>query len=98
MHNFCSVELGSFYLDVLKDRMYTLPAGSRARRSAQTAMYHLAECMVRWLAPILSFTAEEIWTFLAGGARRVGVPEHLARSAAGPGRRDRLAGSAAAAR
>ncbi len=66
VHNFCSVELGSFYLDVLKDRMYTLPAGSRARRSAQTAMYHLAECMVRWLAPILSFTAEEIWTFLPG--------------------------------
>lgn len=66
VHNFCSVELGSFYLDVLKDRMYTLPAGSRARRSAQTAMHHIAECMVRWLAPILSFTAEEIWTFLPG--------------------------------
>ncbi len=66
VHNFCSVELGSFYLDVLKDRMYTLPAGSHARRSAQTAMYHIAECMVRWLAPILSFTAEEIWTFLPG--------------------------------
>ena len=66
VHNFCSVELGSFYLDVLKDRMYTLPAASSARRSAQTALYHIAECMVRWLAPILSFTAEEVWTFLPG--------------------------------
>ena len=66
LHNFCSVELGAFYLDVLKDRMYTLPTASRARRSAQTAMYHIAECMVRWLAPILSFTAEEIWRYLPG--------------------------------
>ena len=66
VHNFCSVELGAFYLDVLKDRMYTLPAASSARRSAQTAMYHIAESMVRWLAPILSFTAEEIWQYLPG--------------------------------
>jgi isoleucyl-tRNA synthetase len=56
VHNFCSVEMGAVYLDVLKDRLYTTPAGSRARRSAQTAMYHIAESMVRWLAPILSFT------------------------------------------
>ncbi|MHB1870062.1 MAG: isoleucine--tRNA ligase [Steroidobacteraceae bacterium] len=67
VHNFCSVELGAFYLDVLKDRMYTLPRASHARRSAQTAMYHIAESMVRWLAPILSFTAEEIWQHLPGG-------------------------------
>ena len=67
VHNFCSVELGAFYLDVLKDRMYTLPSASRARRSAQTAMHHIAESMVRWLAPILSFTAEEIWQHLPGG-------------------------------
>ena len=67
VHNFCSVELGAFYLDVLKDRMYTLPVASAARRSAQTAMYHIAESMVRWLAPILSFTAEEIWQYLPGG-------------------------------
>ena len=67
VHNFCSVELGAFYLDVLKDRMYTLPPASRARRSGQTAMYHIAESMVRWLAPILSFTAEEIWQHLPGG-------------------------------
>ncbi len=66
VHNFCSVELGAFYLDVLKDRIYTLPTASRARRSAQTAMYHIAESMVRWLAPILSFTAEEIWQYLPG--------------------------------
>ncbi|MGH8300208.1 MAG: isoleucine--tRNA ligase, partial [Steroidobacteraceae bacterium] len=66
VHNFCSVDLGGFYLDVLKDRMYTTPADGRARRSAQTVMHHIAECMVRWLAPVLSFTAEEIWQFLPG--------------------------------
>jgi isoleucyl-tRNA synthetase len=66
VHNFCVVDLGGFYLDVLKDRLYTTPRESRARRSAQTAMYHIAECMVRWLAPILSFTAEEIWKFMPG--------------------------------
>ena len=66
VHNFCSVDLGGFYLDVLKDRLYTTPAHGRARRSAQTAMIHIAECMVRWLAPILSFTAEEIWRYLPG--------------------------------
>jgi isoleucyl-tRNA synthetase len=66
VHNFCSVDLGGFYLDVLKDRMYTTPTAGRARRSAQTVMYHIAECMVRWLAPILSFTSEEIWAFLPG--------------------------------
>jgi isoleucyl-tRNA synthetase len=64
VHNFCSVDLGGFYLDVLKDRLYTTPAHGRARRSAQTAMIHIAECMVRWLAPILSFTAEEVWRYL----------------------------------
>ncbi len=61
IHNFCSVDLGGFYLDVLKDRLYTTPADSHARRSAQTAMFWITEAMVRWLAPILSFTAEEIW-------------------------------------
>jgi isoleucyl-tRNA synthetase len=69
VHNFCSVDLGGFYLDVLKDRMYTTPTAGRARRSAQTVMYHIAECMVRWLAPVLSFTAEEIWGFLPGERR-----------------------------
>jgi isoleucyl-tRNA synthetase len=66
VHNFCSVDLGGFYLDVIKDRMYTTPAAGRARRSAQTAMWHVAEAMVRWLAPILSFTAEEAWRYLPG--------------------------------
>ena len=66
VHGFCVIELGSFWLDILKDRLYTMPAASTARRSAQTAMYHIAEAMVRWLAPILSFTAEEIWKFLPG--------------------------------
>jgi len=66
VHHFCSVDLGSFYLDVLKDRQYTCREDSRARRSGQTAMYHIAEALVRWLAPILSFTAEEIWRHLPG--------------------------------
>jgi len=69
VHNFCSVDLGSFYLDVIKDRMYTTPAAGRPRRSAQTAMWHIAESMVRWLAPILSFTAEEVWGYLPGERR-----------------------------
>ncbi|HET9329971.1 MAG TPA: class I tRNA ligase family protein, partial [Steroidobacteraceae bacterium] len=66
VHNFCSVDLGGFYLDVIKDRMYTTPAAGRGRRSAQTVMCHIAEAMVRWLAPILSFTAEEVWGHLPG--------------------------------
>ncbi len=66
VHNFCIVDLGGLYLDVLKDRLYTTPAKSHARRSAQTAMFHIAEAMVRWIAPILSFTAEEIWQALPG--------------------------------
>jgi isoleucyl-tRNA synthetase len=66
VHQFCTVDLGGFYLDVLKDRMYTMPRDSRGRRSAQTAMYHLLEAMVRWLAPILSFTADEIWSYMPG--------------------------------
>ena len=64
------VDLGSFYLDVLKDRLYTMGSDSRGRRSAQTALWHLAEAMVRWLAPILSFTAEEIWHSLPALADR----------------------------
>ncbi|MSQ92337.1 MAG: isoleucine--tRNA ligase [Gammaproteobacteria bacterium] len=66
VHGFCVIELGAFWLDILKDRLYTMGATSPARRSAQTAMYHIAEAMVRWLAPILSFTAEEIWKYLPG--------------------------------
>ncbi|HME38394.1 MAG TPA: isoleucine--tRNA ligase [Steroidobacteraceae bacterium] len=66
IHNFCVVELGGFYLDIIKDRLYTTGAASAPRRSAQTALYHVAQAMVRWLAPILSFTAEEVWGFLPG--------------------------------
>lgn len=66
LHNFCIVDMGGFYLDIIKDRLYTTASDSHPRRSAQTAMYHIAESMVRWLAPILSFTAEEIWQELPG--------------------------------
>ena len=66
VHNFCVLDLGGFYLDVIKDRLYTTQASSVARRSAQTAMHHIAEALVRWLAPVLSFTAEEIWSHLPG--------------------------------
>jgi len=66
VHNFCVVDMGGIYLDVLKDRLYTMPRESMPRRAAQTAMYHIAESMVRWLAPILSFTAEEMWRYLPG--------------------------------
>ncbi len=66
LHNFCTTELGGFYLDIVKDRQYTTQADSHARRSAQSAMYHIAEAMTRWIAPVLSFTAEEIWTHLPG--------------------------------
>jgi isoleucyl-tRNA synthetase len=60
------VDLGGFYLDVIKDRLYTTAPRGLPRRSAQTAMYHVLEAMVRWLAPVLSFTAEEIWRHLPG--------------------------------
>ena len=66
LHNFCAGDLGGFYLDVIKDRQYTTKADSVARRSAQSAMYHIGEALVRWIAPILSFTAEEIWENLPG--------------------------------
>ena len=66
LHNFCVVDMGGFYLDIIKDRLYTTGADSHPRRSAQSAMYYISEAMVRWLAPILSFTAEEIWSLLPG--------------------------------
>jgi isoleucyl-tRNA synthetase len=66
VHNFCVQELGGFYLDVIKDRQYTTAADSVARRSCQSAQYHIAEALVRWIAPILVFTADEIWSFLPG--------------------------------
>ncbi|WP_028487184.1 isoleucine--tRNA ligase [Thiomicrorhabdus chilensis] len=64
--HFCSVELGAFYLDVIKDRQYTCKADGLPRRSAQTALYHIVEALSCWIAPILSFTAEEIWREIPG--------------------------------
>jgi isoleucyl-tRNA synthetase len=61
---FCGIELGGFYLDIIKDRQYTTQANSLARRSCQTAMYHILEAMTRWIAPVLSFTADEIWALM----------------------------------
>ena len=66
IHNFCSVQMGSFYLDIIKDRQYTSYRTGIPRRSAQTAMYHIVEALVRWLAPMISFTAEEIWQYIPG--------------------------------
>jgi isoleucyl-tRNA synthetase len=77
LHDFCAVDLSALYFDVLKDRLYTSAPQSRARRSAQTAIWRIAECMVRLAAPMMSFTADEIWSFLPVMAKR---PEsvHLA--------------------
>ncbi|EGN74685.1 isoleucyl-tRNA synthetase [Idiomarina sp. A28L] len=63
MH-FCSIELGSFYLDIIKDRQYTAKANSVAQRSCQTALWHISEALVRWIAPICSFTAQELWELM----------------------------------
>ena len=64
---YCSEDLGAFYLDVLKDRLYTTAPKSFARRSAQTAVWHITQAMLRWMAPFLSFTAEEAWGFIGNG-------------------------------
>ncbi len=66
IQKFCTNEMGSLYLDIIKDRQYTMQANSLGRRSAQTACYHILQAMVRWLMPITSFTAEEIWQSLPG--------------------------------
>ena len=66
VHNFCAVEMSAFYLDVLKDRLYTAPAKGVERRSAQTAMYTILDTLTRLMAPVLSFTADEIWGYLPG--------------------------------
>jgi len=66
IHNFCAQEMGSLYLDITKDRQYTMRADSLGRRSSQTAMYHIIEALTRWMAPILSFTADELWEYLPG--------------------------------
>ncbi len=66
VQNFCTNEMGSLYLDITKDRLYTMPTDSHGRRSAQSAMYRILEALVRWLAPVTSFTAEEIWQTMPG--------------------------------
>jgi len=66
LHNYCVGDLSALYLDILKDRLYTMQPRSLGRRSAQTALFHIAEALVRWIAPILSFTADEIWRELPG--------------------------------
>ncbi|MFK5985979.1 MAG: isoleucine--tRNA ligase [Pseudomonadota bacterium] len=66
VHNFCSEDLGAFYLDIIKDRQYTTQSDSLIRCSAQTALYHISEAFTRWIAPILSFTADELWSYLPG--------------------------------
>jgi isoleucyl-tRNA synthetase len=66
LHHFCSEDLGSFYLDILKDRLYTTAENSIARRSAQNALYHIAQTLIKLMSPFLSFTAEEAWVTLQG--------------------------------
>ncbi len=66
LHHYCVVDLGGFYLDIIKDRQYTMAKDSNGRRSAQTALYHILHAFVRWMAPIMSFTAEEIWQYIPG--------------------------------
>jgi isoleucyl-tRNA synthetase len=77
LHNFCAVDLSSLYLDILKDRLYTAPASSPERRAAQTALHKILDAMVRLMATILSFTAEEVWELLPG-ARKRAESVHLA--------------------
>jgi isoleucyl-tRNA synthetase len=67
---FCTEDLGAFYLDILKDRLYTCAPDSRARRSAQTALWHVNQSLLRLMAPILSFTAEEAWHVCSGSSER----------------------------
>jgi isoleucyl-tRNA synthetase len=74
---YCSEDLGAFYLDVLKDRLYTTAQNSKARRSAQTALWQITQAMLRWMAPFLSFTAEEAWGVLAEAGR---LPEAVKES------------------
>ena len=70
LHHFCVTEMGGFYLDIIKDRQYTMAANSRGRRSAQTALYHIVHAFVRWMAPVTSFTAEEIWQYIPGVSKQ----------------------------
>jgi isoleucyl-tRNA synthetase len=102
LQNYCSEDLGGFYLDILKDRLYTRGVDSHARRSAQTALWHITQSLLRVMAPILSFTAEEAWAVFAGaGSLRRQRRDHLhpdLSGAAGSGRRRRAAGQVHALR
>jgi isoleucyl-tRNA synthetase len=73
LHNFCVLDLSAFYLDILKDRLYVSPARSKARRSAQSALHEILETLVRLMAPVLSFTADEIWQAMGGQNRCASV-------------------------
>ena len=81
VHNFCSIDMGGFYLDIVKDRQYTMPTSSLGRRSAQTAMRLICDALVRWIAPVLSFTADEIWLHLHGARDEDGKPLERAEEA-----------------
>ena len=77
LHNFCAVDMSSFYLDILKDRLYTAKTTSIERRSGQTAMHAILSSMVRLMAPVLSFTADEVWSYMkesAGATRAYSLP------------------------
>jgi isoleucyl-tRNA synthetase len=74
---YCSEDLGGFYLDILKDRLYTAGADSTIRRSAQTAIWHITHALLRLMAPILSFTAEEAWSYFAGEEAYAGSGETI---------------------
>jgi isoleucyl-tRNA synthetase len=78
LYNFCSVELSAVYFDILKDRLYTFAPKSLGRRSAQTALYRLLDSLTRLMAPILAFTADEIWTKMPGAASRDFASVHTA--------------------
>ncbi|TET84434.1 MAG: isoleucine--tRNA ligase, partial [Desulfobacteraceae bacterium] len=77
LHNFCVLDLSAFYLDIVKDRLYTSPGQSLARRSAQTAMNEILESLVRLMAPVLSFTSDEIWQHMKGKGRSSSVHTEL---------------------
>ena len=68
IHNFCTTDMSNFYLDIIKDRLYCEPIASAARRAAQTAMYRILSAVTKMIAPVLSFTAEEIWSFMPHSA------------------------------
>lgn len=69
MHHFCAMDMGGFYLDIIKDRQYTAKAGSLAHKSCQTALYHIIQAVVRWFMPVMSFTAQELWPNIPGNSK-----------------------------